>query len=154
MLLRIRAEIIYLSLRAGFTNPPPLLRPPATLSCHLAYFIAVPDSTLPSPPEAPVIQRRTAQRQRACSAQLFIVAGLSGSSISIIESRGKVTASLCSRSHHAVLLLPLLLPPRTVSGARCCAARSGSSAGGLVPFLKIFFSMSAELWTCTLTCTH
>lgn len=70
------------------------------LSCHLAYFIALPDARVSRVPLIPLCMP---QWRGTCSAQLFIVIGLSGCSISIIkeqatDSLAPVPDSPCSAS--------------------------------------------------------
>lgn len=54
------------------------------LSCHLAYFIALLDARVSRVPLKALCMPRW---QGTCSAQLFIVIGLSGCSISIIKEQ-------------------------------------------------------------------
>lgn len=61
------------------------------LSCHLAYFIALPDALVS---RVPLIQLCMPQWRGTCSAQLFIVTGLSGSSISIIKEQASDSLDL------------------------------------------------------------
>lgn len=61
------------------------------LSCHLAYFIALPDALVS---RVPLIQLCLPQWRGTCSAQLFIVTRLSGCSISIIKEQTSVSLDL------------------------------------------------------------
>ena len=61
------------------------------LSCHLAYFIALPDACVSRVPLIPLCMPLW---QGTCSAQLFIVIGLSGCSISIIKEQATDSLAL------------------------------------------------------------
>lgn len=61
------------------------------LSCHLAYFIALPDARVSRVPLIPLCMPLW---QGTCSAQLFIVIGLSGCSISIIKEQASDSLAL------------------------------------------------------------
>lgn len=61
------------------------------LSCHLAYFIALPDALVS---RALLIPLCMPPWQGTCSAQLFIVIGLSGCSISIIKEQASDSLAL------------------------------------------------------------
>lgn len=61
------------------------------LSCHLAYFIALPDALVSW---VPLIQLCMPHWRATCSTQLFIVTRLSGCSISIIKEQASVSLDL------------------------------------------------------------
>lgn len=89
------------------------------LSCHLAYFIALPDALVSGVPLIPLCMPLW---QGTCSAQLFIVIGLSGCSISIIKEQA--TGSLA--------LIPV--PP-------CNASPSDSQAHFMAVSHSSFYSL-------------
>lgn len=72
-------------------SPRRLYKFPVMLSCHLAYFIALPDALVSRVPLIPLCMPLW---QGTCSAQLFIVIGLSGCSISIIKEQATDSLAL------------------------------------------------------------